>query len=100
MQIILNFPHGWWIQLLILYGVYISLFLLRKSYRKPNEVRQQLAVATICLGFAIIAEMVGINLHLWTYFPGNWPIMVWIGYFSFGLLAYQCVKLVEEKGKN
>ena len=91
----LDFPSGWFIQLLIIYSTYLFLFFIRKSHKKRNDFKKQLFVASSLLLLAIIGELIGINLGLWTYFPYNWPVTVWIGYFGIGLIAFQLVKMVD-----
>lgn len=93
----LNFPSGWYIQLLVIYSTYLILFFIRKGRKQQNNFKEQLLVASFLLLLAIIGEFIGISLDLWTYFPSNWPITVWIGYFGIGLIAYQLVKLVEKR---
>ena len=43
-----------------------------------------------------IIELIGVNFKVWTYFPGNWPIILWPAYFGSGLLSYQLVKKIGE----
>lgn len=87
---------GWYLQLSIVYSLYLFIFFLRKSYQKKKEIQNQLILGLASLIISFIAEQIGISLKLWTYFPNNWPIAVWIVYFGIGLLAYQFVKLVDE----
>lgn len=96
MGVYLQFPTGWWVIILFIYGLYLYLFLQRKSYEKKGELKAQLMFALIILTISFIIELIGINLKVWTYFPGNWPIILWIGYFGSGLLGYQLVKKIEE----
>lgn len=96
MTVSLDVPQGWIVQLFIIYFTYTALFFIRKSYRNKKELRKQFIVAFLLLLLALIGEFTGINLKLWTYYPDNWPITVWIGYFGIGLIAYQLVKLVDE----
>lgn len=92
-----NIPPGWLIQITIIYSTYLTLFLIRKGYLNKNEFKKQILVGLLLLLLAFIGEFVGINLHLWTYIPFNWPITVWIGYFGIGLIAYQLTKLIDER---
>ena len=92
-----DFPSGWFIELLIIYSTYVALLIIRKGYKNKQEVKKQITVGLLLLLLAFIGEFVGISLKLWSYFPYNWPITVWIGYFGIGLIAYQLVKLVDGK---
>ena len=91
----LNFPSGWLVQLFVIYSTYLLLFFINKNHKQPNNIKKQLLVATLLLLLAGIGEFIGVTFELWTYFPSNWPITVWIGYFGIGLIAYQLVKLVD-----
>ncbi len=96
MGLYFEFPSGWWVIILFVYSLYLLLFLQRVSYQKKGELKVQLifAITTLLLAFTI--EVIAINLNVWTYFPGNWPVILWIGYFGSGLLAYQLIKKIEE----
>lgn len=95
MGIYTNFPSGWWPVLGIICGIYLIAYISRKN-KKPNEVWPQIKIGmvTVILGFLI--EFVGVSLKIWTYFPGNWPVILWIGYFGVGLAGYQVSKKLEE----
>lgn len=96
MSIYLQFPVGWWAVILIIYGLYLLIFLQRKSYQRKGEIKTQLVFATITLAIAFTIELVAVSLKVWTYFPGNWPVILWIAYFGSGLLSYQLIKKIEE----
>lgn len=95
MQLYFEFPPGWWPILAIIYGLYFLLFFRRKSYKKPKEMKKQPLMGIIVLFLGIIVEYIAVSLSIWTYFPGNWPITLFIAYFGIGMLAYQLVKWVE-----
>lgn len=81
--------------LAIVYLPYFVLFIFRKSHKRPNELRNQFLFGFISLGLAIITEFIAVNLYVWTYFPRNWPIVLWPAYFGAGLSGYQIVKAIE-----
>ncbi len=96
MGIYLQFPSGWWVILAIIYLPYILLFFSRKSYQNKKEIKTQLLFGVASLIIAFIIEVVAISLNVWTYFPGNWPIILWVCYFGGGLMSYQVIKKIEE----
>lgn len=96
MGLYFEFPSGWWAIILFIYGLYLYLFLQRKSFQKKHEIITQLVCATVTLMLSFTIEVIAISLNVWTYFPGNWPVILWIAYFGSGLLAYQLVKKIEE----
>lgn len=99
MNLYLQFPSGWWVVILIIYGLFLLIFLQRRSYQNEQEVKAQLLFAAATTFISLIIELVAVNLKVWTYFPGNWPIILWVGYFGSGLLGYQLVKKIEESIK-
>jgi len=94
MRLYASFPSGWWVILGVVYGIYLGTYLLRK--KKTNRVWPQikLGIITVIVGFLI--EYVAVFLGLWNYVPGNWPVVLWIGYFGVGLAGYQISKKLEE----
>jgi len=87
---------GWLLQLLVIYSTYLILFFIRKGRKSKSEFKKQIIFSIAFLLLCFIGEFIGISLKLWTYFPTNWPVTVWIGYFGIGLFSYQLVKLVDE----
>lgn len=96
MSVYWQFPAGWWVISVIIYGLYITLFLQRKSYQKPKELKNQLVFAIVTLALSFVIELAAVYLSVWAYFPGNWPIILWPMYFGSGLLGYQLLKKLEE----
>lgn len=96
MGLYFDFPPGWWMVILFIYGLFIYLFLQRRSYQRKGEIKAQMVFALVIMVISFIIEIIAINLKVWTYFPGNWPVILWLGYFGSGLLGYQLVKKIEE----
>lgn len=96
MSLYWEFPVGWWAVILIIYGLYFLIFLQRKGYQRKNEIKIQLVFASVALLIAFVIELVGVNLKVWTYASGNWPIIIWPTYFGAGLLCCQLIKKIEE----
>jgi hypothetical protein len=94
------FPSGWYIQLLIIFATYLILFFIRKSHKRKNNFKNQIIFSLAFSLLCLVGELIGISLKLWTYFPTNWPITVWIGYLGIGLFAYQLVRLLDELIKD
>lgn len=96
MGLYFDFPSGWWIALGIIYITYLLLFLQRKSYKKQAELKIQFLFGLVALCMAFVIEVAAINSKIWTYFPNNWPITLWIAYFGAALLSFQLIKKIEE----
>lgn len=95
MKIYTSFPSGWWTILAIVYGIYVGAYLLRT--KKSLELWPQLKSGLVCVLLAFLIEFTAVSLNLWNYTPGNWPIILWIGYFGVGLAGYQINKKLEEQ---
>jgi hypothetical protein len=93
-----SFPSGWWGLLTVIYGIYGGAYLLRKK-KKKLEVFSQIRFGLVTLLICFSLEFVGVSLGLWNYVPGNWPVILWFGYFSLGLAGYQISKKLEESEK-
>lgn len=96
MGLYFDFNIGWIWVWAIIYLPYFYLFMQRKSYRNKTEVRSQFIFAVTALLIAFVLEFVGVSFKLWTNFPGNWSIYLWIAYFGGGLLSFQLIKKIEE----
>lgn len=96
MTIYYSFPPGWWLVTVLFYGLWAALFVTRKSYGKKKEVKLQIIFGLFALLLAVVVESVGVGSGLWTYFPGNWPVILWVNYFGSGLMGYQVLKRIEE----
>ncbi len=91
-----EFPPGWWIITGIILFIYIALLFQRKSYAGQREAKAQLLFGFVVLALSFLFEVIAVSLDVWTYYPGNWPVILWPTYFLSGLLGYQLVKKIEE----
>lgn len=96
MELYLQFPQGWWPLLLIIFAPFLVLFFLRRGYEKPKEIKAQIVWVVVATALAFVIEFVAVSLEVWTYFPGNWPIILWLGYIGAALSAFQIIKKIEE----
>ena len=96
MSVYLQFPSGWWNALALVYISYIVIFLHRGSYKNHKELKAQLLFALAVLVLSLLFEYIAVYYQIWTYFPGNWPIVLWPAYFGGGLLSFQLIKKIEE----
>lgn len=95
MNLYFEYPLGWYVILGMIYVPWLLLLIMRKSYSR-KEVGTQLIFGFVTLAISFLIEFVAVNLKVWTYFPGNWPVVLWIAYFGAGLLGYQILKLLEK----
>ena len=96
MNLIFNFSQNWY---WIFFGFLVSWLILlisRKSYKKGKEVKKQVCLAFVGFFILLALEIFAVNMDLWHYFPGDWPIILWPTYFVAVLFGYQLLKFVEE----
>lgn len=96
MGLYFDFNPGWIWVWAIIFLPYLLLLIQRKSYQNKKEIKNQFVFAMVALSISFILEVLGVTFKLWTNFPGNWSIYLWIAYFGGGLLGYQLVKKIEE----
>lgn len=96
MGLYFEFNHNWIWVWAIIFLPYLFLFIQRKSYQDKRELKNQFTFAAVALFLSMLIEFVGVNFKLWTNFPNNWTIYLWISYFGSALLAYQLIKKIEE----
>jgi len=96
MTLLFSFSTGWLLQLFVIYSTYFLFFFIRKSRKGKTNFKEQFYFALGFLLLCYVGEFLGVSMKLWTYFPSNWPVEVWIGYFGIGLFSYQLVHLVDE----
>lgn len=96
MGLYLDFPSGWWLILAILYIPYFILFFARKSYQSKKEIKHQLILALIVASVSFPIDFMAVSLRIWTFFPNNFPVVLFPAYFGAALLGYQILKKIEE----
>lgn len=95
MGLYFEFNPGWIWVWAIIYLPYLFLFIQRKSYQNKKELKNQFTFAIVALFLSMLVEFAGVSFKLWTNFPGNWSVYLWISYVGSALLAYQLIKKIE-----
>ena len=93
-MILYDSPSGWYFMLaagIILWLVFAK---LSKTKLKTNAV-----MGLFVMMIAVMAELIGTGLNLWSYTTGNWPFLLWPSYFFYGMLAFSLFKIVEKRIK-
>ena len=91
-MILYDSPSGWYILLAV--GIVLWLIFLKIS---KTKLKTNLTMGLFVMIIAIMAELIGIGLDLWSYIPGNWPFMLWPAYFFYGMLSFSLFKIVEKR---
>jgi hypothetical protein len=61
-----------------------------------REVKEQLYLAVAGLFALFLMEVFATTSNLWSYIPGNWPVILWPTYFVAILFGYQLLRFIED----
>jgi len=84
----LTFDAGWFAIVGIPLFIWLLLTIYRKSYKATKETKQQLIFGVVGIGLALFTEILGVNMDLWHYGGGDWPIILWFVYFLCSISGY------------
>ena len=90
-MIVYAFPAGWYVLLALALVLWVIFFRISKSKLLAN-----IKMGLIILVISFVVELIGAGLGLWTYIPGNWPWILWINYFAYGMMTYSLFKTAEK----
>jgi len=76
-------------------GAWAILMALRRNWKVSYEVKEQVLLALGGMVSLALMEFFAVSTGLWTYTPGNWPIILWPTYFAAILFGYQLLRTIE-----
>jgi len=76
-------------------GAWAILMALRRNWKVSHEVKEQVLLALGGMVSLALMEFFAVSTGLWTYTPGNWPIILWPTYFAAILFGYQLLRTIE-----
>jgi len=76
-------------------GAWAILMVLRRNWKVSHEVKEQVLLALGGMVSLALMEFFAVSTGLWTYTPGNWPIILWPTYFAAILFGYQLLRTIE-----
>lgn len=92
---IFDFNSSWYVLLFAFLGAWAILMLLRRNWKVRHEVKEQVFLAFGGMVSLALMEFFAVSTGLWTYTPGNWPIILWPTYFAAILFGYQLLRAIE-----
>lgn len=95
MSIAIQFSPGWYALFAAFFLAWLTLALFRRKNLERKEAKEQLVFGLLGLCASVSMEIFATSTNLWTYFPQNWPVILWPTYFVAILFAYQLLRLVE-----
>jgi hypothetical protein len=70
------------------------MFARRKGSTK-REVKEQMFLGLSGMFALGLMEFFAVSNNLWSYTPGNWPVILWPTYFTAILFGYQLLRSIE-----
>jgi len=95
MNVIFDFNSSWYVLLFSFLGAWAILMGLRRNWKIRHEVKEQVLLALGGMTSLALMEFFAVSTGLWTYTPGNWPIILWPTYFAAILFGYQLLRTIE-----
>jgi hypothetical protein len=92
---IFDFNSSWYVLLFAFLGAWAILMILRRNWNVRHEVKEQVLLALGGMVSLALMEFFAVSTGLWTYTPGNWPIILWPTYFAAILFGYQLLRTIE-----
>ncbi len=95
MNVFFNFNLDWYILLLAFFGGWLALIAIRRKFRSWHEIKEQMLLALGGMVAMALMEFFAVSTGLWSYTPGNWPVILWPTYFVAILFGYQLLRSIE-----
>ncbi len=94
MDVFLNYNSSWYVLFFAFLGAWALLFVVRRRWNL-HEVKEQIFLALGGMTALALMEYFAVSTGLWSYTPGNWPVILWPTYFAAILFGYQLLRSVE-----
>jgi hypothetical protein len=96
MPFIIEFSSSWYLLFIAFFLGWLALTLIIRKRLNLKEAKRQLLFGVFGLLVPISMEIFAVSTGLWTYFPANWPVILWPTYFIAILFAYQLLRFFEK----
>ena len=96
MNLVLDFNSSWYILLSAFLASWVVLSILRRNGQFRREAKEQVFLALGGMLALMLMEFFAVSMDLWTYTPGNWPVILWPTYFVAILFGYQLLRSIED----
>lgn len=95
MNVIFDFNSNWYVLLFAFLAAWAVLLVVRRKWLAKHEVKQQVFLAFGGMISLALMEFFAVSTGLWSYTPGNWPVILWPTYFAAILFGYQLLRSIE-----
>jgi fatty acid desaturase len=95
MNILFGYNSSWYVLFFGFLAAWAVLRFVRRKGSAKQEVKEQLFLATSGMMALALMEFFAVSNGLWSYTPGNWPVILWPTYFTAILFGYQLLRSIE-----
>lgn len=95
MNILFDYNSSWYVLFFGFLAAWAVLTIVRRKDSVKREVKEQLFLATSGMVALALMEFFAVSNGLWSYTPGNWPVILWPTYFTAILFGYQLLRSIE-----
>ena len=95
MNVIFYFNSDWYVLLFGFLAAWALLMVARRKWLAKHEIKQQVFLALGGMLSLALMEFFAVSTGLWSYTPGNWPVILWPTYFVAILFGYQLLRSIE-----
>ena len=95
MNLLFDFNAGWYVLLAAFLASWAVLAVLRRNGQVKREAKEQVFLALGGMLSLALMEFFAVSMNLWSYTPGNWPVILWPTYFVAILFGYQLLRSIE-----
>ncbi len=95
MNVFFNFNSDWYVLLFAFLGGWLALTIVRRRFSSWHEMKEQMLLAFGGMVAMALMEFFAVSTGLWSYTPGNWPVILWPTYFVAILFGYQLLRSIE-----
>jgi hypothetical protein len=96
MPFVIEFSSSWYLLFAGFFLGWLAITLIIRKRLNLKEAKRQILFGVFGLLVPISMEIYAVSTGLWTYYPGNWPVILWPTYFIAILFAYQLIRLFEK----
>lgn len=95
MNIVFDFNSSWYVLFFGFLAAWALLMIVRRKGSARKEVKEQVFLGLSGMFAMGLMEFFAVSNNLWSYTPGDWPIILWPTYFVGILFGYQLLRSIE-----
>ena len=95
MNVWFDFNSSWYVLFFAFLGAWALLMFVRQKRHLKHEAKEQMFLAVGGMFSLMLMEFYAVYTDLWSYTPGNWPVILWPTYFAAILFGYQLLRTIE-----